>query len=357
MRSACGCNDHPDPILFGQVFRLLCSYSLATPPRGSNVTGGELLSSLMQTKESLAASNSNKQIWLQKIDSIVENDIAIVHRSSNYEKSDTGYLPFEHWVDDSTSDSDDSIKTSDKCFTEPKSINSLNNNNNNFYLNSSDNNSDNADNHNKGDDIINDTNTARYINDKNDDADDIDDEDDNNNNNSSNNYNYNYNESVDDDVILDHDYDITQTSNYVIAYIAGFMARKVSRFTKCSDCTKMLTSTNPTDRDRMIEEMSDGNLIFPSETLFMLIRQLENHVLTVVGTKNFTSNTMFPILQKISTINDLPVLGCDEHRKQFMIKIINNFIVMRGHFLTDFFNRNINNRQIMTKRMRKYAKK
>ncbi|XP_074095300.1 uncharacterized protein LOC141524981 isoform X1 [Cotesia typhae] len=62
MRSVCRCNDHPDTILFGQVFRLLCSYSLVTPPKGSNVTAGELLQSLMQSKDSLATANALKKL-------------------------------------------------------------------------------------------------------------------------------------------------------------------------------------------------------------------------------------------------------------------------------------------------------
>ncbi|XP_015189556.1 PREDICTED: uncharacterized protein LOC107073429 [Polistes dominula] len=60
IRNACGCNEHSDPIIFGQVLRLLCSYSLVTPPKGSNVTSIELLESLMETKESLKLSKHRK---------------------------------------------------------------------------------------------------------------------------------------------------------------------------------------------------------------------------------------------------------------------------------------------------------
>ncbi|XP_015181758.1 PREDICTED: uncharacterized protein LOC107069190 [Polistes dominula] len=81
MRSIYRCNDHPDTILFGQVFRLLCSYSLVTPPKGSNVTACELLQSLMQTKESLIVSNSLKKNWLNDIDAIIENGI-VNHENS-----------------------------------------------------------------------------------------------------------------------------------------------------------------------------------------------------------------------------------------------------------------------------------
>ncbi|XP_053595398.1 integrator complex subunit 1 homolog [Microplitis demolitor] len=365
MRPACGCNDHPDPILFGQVFRLLCSYSLATPPRGSNVTGGELLKSLMHTKESLTASSQNKKIWLDKIDSIVETGIAN-ENPRFFNNNDGERLPFEDWVDETSHESDDN-ETSDVCDFNKRNVNSTQRENN-----CDDNNNNNLSDVEKSNycdaDTNNDSNSACYVSTNN---------NNDNGDNSSANANDNYNDkspetplvnntsnngdrsniSNDDYVHLDHDYDITHTSDHVVSYIAGFMARKVSRFTKCLDCKEMLTASFPTERDRLIEKMRDGNLIYPSEALFLLIRQLEIQVLIVVGTKNFTSYTMFQILEKVSQLDDLPILGCEKHRKEFMIKIINNFIVMRGHFLTDFFNRNVNNRQIMTKRMRKFAKK
>ncbi|XP_044594965.1 putative mediator of RNA polymerase II transcription subunit 24 isoform X1 [Cotesia glomerata] len=369
MRSACGCNDHPDPILFGQVFRLLCSYSLATPPRGSNVTGGELLKSLMHTEESLTASSQNKKIWLDKIDSIVEAGMANENPKFLNNNDNNERLPFEHWVDETSDESDDNDnnETADVSDFNKRNVNSSQSKNN-----CDDNNDDNLSDGERSNccdaDTNNNSNSACYVTPNNN-----NDNDDNSSTNASDNYNDKSPEtplanntfdnkdwsniSNDDNVQLDHDYDITHTSDHVVSYIAGFMARKVSRFTKCLDCKEMLTASLPTERDKLIEKMSDGNLIYPSEALFLLIRQLEIQVLIVVGTKNFRSNTMFQILEKISQLENLPILGCEKHRKEFMIKIINNFIVMRGHFLTDFFNRNVNNRQIMTKRMRKFAKK
>ncbi|KAK3927029.1 Transposable element P transposase [Frankliniella fusca] len=51
LRYACGSSDHPDPKLFKEVYRLLTTYSLVKPPRGSNVTGGDLLGSLLKLKD------------------------------------------------------------------------------------------------------------------------------------------------------------------------------------------------------------------------------------------------------------------------------------------------------------------
>ncbi|KAI4476201.1 hypothetical protein M0804_013787 [Polistes exclamans] len=67
-------NDHPDVMLFDQVYRLLCSYFHATPSKGSNITSGELLPSLMQTRDSLTLAFVPKNKWLEKLHVIVEKD-------------------------------------------------------------------------------------------------------------------------------------------------------------------------------------------------------------------------------------------------------------------------------------------
>lgn len=74
MRNACGSNDHPDPKLFGQVFRLASCFSLVRPPKGCNVSGPELLSTLMQTKDSLSIAQKPRNEWLAKLDDLVDGN-------------------------------------------------------------------------------------------------------------------------------------------------------------------------------------------------------------------------------------------------------------------------------------------
>lgn len=73
LRQACGSNQHPDPKQFIQVYRLLSCYSLIKPPRGSNVTGGEMLKTLVNIQIS---SNKDRQEKLDleiKLDEILDN--------------------------------------------------------------------------------------------------------------------------------------------------------------------------------------------------------------------------------------------------------------------------------------------
>jgi len=71
-RGACGGNDASNPQTFLQIFRLLCSYSLVKPPKGSSVEGKDLLRTLMGTAESITSFKENKKDWITKIDQILD---------------------------------------------------------------------------------------------------------------------------------------------------------------------------------------------------------------------------------------------------------------------------------------------
>lgn len=51
MRNCCGSNDHPDSQLFIQIYRLISMYSLVKPPKGCNVSTGELMNALINLKD------------------------------------------------------------------------------------------------------------------------------------------------------------------------------------------------------------------------------------------------------------------------------------------------------------------
>jgi len=52
MRSAYGSNDHPNAIIFIQMFRLIITYSLVKTSKGSNVSGGyNMINTLLNIKD------------------------------------------------------------------------------------------------------------------------------------------------------------------------------------------------------------------------------------------------------------------------------------------------------------------
>jgi len=68
VRSACGSNDHPDPVLFIQVYRLLSFYSLVKPLKGSNVEGVEIFETLFNYDDGSNVNGSTKDEWEEVLD-------------------------------------------------------------------------------------------------------------------------------------------------------------------------------------------------------------------------------------------------------------------------------------------------
>uniref|UniRef100_A0A1Y1LMH4 Transposable element P transposase-like RNase H C-terminal domain-containing protein n=1 Tax=Photinus pyralis TaxID=7054 RepID=A0A1Y1LMH4_PHOPY len=74
VRQACGCNTHPDPLQFIQVYRLLSVASLVKPPRGSYITGGEMLNSLLNASDLISETAKQRQVKFEKeLDELLDN--------------------------------------------------------------------------------------------------------------------------------------------------------------------------------------------------------------------------------------------------------------------------------------------
>lgn len=73
MRTSCGSNDHPDSILFIQLFKLISTYSLVKPPKGSNINGGEMLETLMNLDDiTKVGAEEPQQIWEETLNNILD---------------------------------------------------------------------------------------------------------------------------------------------------------------------------------------------------------------------------------------------------------------------------------------------
>ncbi|XP_054720968.1 uncharacterized protein LOC129230585 [Uloborus diversus] len=72
MRNAGGSNDHPDSLVFLHIFKLIGTYSLIKPPKGSNVTGADLLQTLMKPSDVMNSEfPCEKDSYLSKLDEII----------------------------------------------------------------------------------------------------------------------------------------------------------------------------------------------------------------------------------------------------------------------------------------------
>jgi len=107
-------------------------------------------------------------------------------------------------------------------------------------------------------------------------------------------------------VQIEHNYttpiigNIAVTSDPVLAYISGYVARKASRFTKCPIYLDSYTTSQTLSRDILIDGISRGHLLKPSTNLFHLIKSLESATLKVMATEELSSNTIFKVIDTIN---------------------------------------------------------
>ncbi|CAI6358669.1 unnamed protein product [Macrosiphum euphorbiae] len=111
--------------------------------------------------------------------------------------------------------------------------------------------------------------------------------------------------------IHDHEYSLTDTSSLVLSYLAGYVARKSTRFTKCQRCLLSLKNQVISSRDKLIDMRSKGFLIRPSDSIFALISTLEKITLQTLVSEELNVNTIFSITSNLWTDTaSFPFVGC-----------------------------------------------
>lgn len=242
MRNSCGSNDHPDSALFIQMYRLISTYNLIKPAKGSNVRGEEIVQSLISLKD-LKNIDDRRQQFDAHIDKILD----------------------------------------------------------------------------KG------TNCS----------------------------------ALEDAAIIlnDHEYFKCTTSDYVLSYMAGFVARKSRRFIKyhtdgnkkkleclqCFNTLRVQDQEHPVEEHKLIHLRDKGHLIRPSKKLFELISVLEKVTLETIKNNNIHSETLFEIMERLENYpHPLPKLGCFNHSSLVTHSIVRFYLITRMFFITKQVNKNEN---------------
>lgn len=253
MRSCCGSNDHPDSTLFVQMYRLVSTYSLVKPPKGSNISGGDILTVLLNIKD-ITDSADRKTQWDAQIDTILDRG---VHS---------------------------------EVLSQAASI------------------------------------------------------------------------------IDEHDYFKCTTSEYIVAYMSGYVARKTTRFASflsnkkrviCKDCIETLqlpSSESIPDSYKLITLKSKGYLINPSVNLLALISVLEKATVETLSANEVTVETLFDITKAVENLAPLPLVGCDRHDRTITHSIIRFYLTNRMHFISKQENKNNDVQIQQTREKRKAAK-
>lgn len=141
--------------------------------------------------------------------------------------------------------------------------------------------------------------------------------------------------------------------------IAGYSVRKLKRIIKCGNCLQVIQMSREAGKELECNDVICkmdlfGGLLFASNELFNLTKQLEKCVLRAVS-KNF---------KNVDTISEISIelqkeiivkVGCFEHENELTKKIIDIYIVMRAHFLAKSENKRYDAAKMKTKMNRKNA--
>lgn len=170
-------------------------------------------------------------------------------------------------------------------------------------------------------------------------------------------------------ILNDHDSHICTTSDYILTYIAGYVARKGNRFCKdidnnktviCEECLKTLVlqpNNEIPERHKLIQIKTKGYLMNPSVALFDLLSILEKEVIETTQCGEINVNTLFEIIGSIDKDNNcVTFLGCEKHYYEFTRNIIRFYLITRMFFLVKQANKNDNIEREKTKEKRKSLK-
>lgn len=158
----------------------------------------------------------------------------------------------------------------------------------------------------------------------------------------------------------DHNYGEAVTSKEVQSYIAGYIARKLRKIIKCSSCIdKLLMDQNrgrELDRNLVINRMNIyGGLLYASDELFILTKQLEECVLRAISKSKIHINIIDDIYEEMKK-KKLQIVGCYNHTKDVTKKVVNTYIIIRSHFLATAENKRYDSARVKIRMHRKNAK-
>ena len=140
------------------------------------------------------------------------------------------------------------------------------------------------------------------------------------------------------------------------AYFGGFVANRMRRWTKCNVCLSTLTKERGDDpRDALINELSKGYLLYPSNELHGLLTGCERAIQRTVGTGQLDAYSFLKVADNILA-ESVPFVGCTDHQGDLTRKVINYYAVSRARIISRMHNRAFDEDRKASQQHRKQAK-
>ncbi|XP_050063683.1 uncharacterized protein LOC126552788 [Aphis gossypii] len=131
-----------------------------------------------------------------------------------------------------------------------------------------------------------------------------------------------------DDIFLEHNYSDSTVFDCIVYYLAGYIAKRLIRKTKCVQCINGLKNLNTTKFGTLAELViakSRGYLTHPDSNLFNILKSLEHSFNKFADELNVFDKTCEDFFKNNVHIT----FPCVDHRTSMLTDITVYYLVMR----------------------------
>ncbi|KAF0701702.1 Uncharacterized protein FWK35_00037271, partial [Aphis craccivora] len=140
-----------------------------------------------------------------------------------------------------------------------------------------------------------------------------------------------------DDIFLVHDYADSTSFECIVYYLAGYIARRLIKHSKCEVCISNLKDYDNIFRREgvLVNLKSRGFLTNPDQNLFNILKLLESCFVKHASSQNVFEDTF----EEFFKINNLKLIfPCPDHKSRVMSDLFTYYITMRMRQYTYIIN-------------------
>jgi hypothetical protein len=135
----------------------------------------------------------------------------------------------------------------------------------------------------------------------------------------------------------------TEEDEELLQFFGGYVAMKALSFSKCENCSSLLTKPKTNDTTSLIDIRNYYNVLhYPSDELYNLIAVLEDNIQKETKGTDLSPQTFMDITERLTSVS-LPLIGCLEHREDVTGYILQFFLILRMQFMCKTYNDEIVN--------------
>ncbi|XP_018571162.1 uncharacterized protein LOC108910899 [Anoplophora glabripennis] len=145
--------------------------------------------------------------------------------------------------------------------------------------------------------------------------------------------------------VLSKTYSLTNYSENVVSYIAGYVIKMIKKTVHCEDCLSLLIEENPDDPNYyLIKRRNLGAYLFPSKSLVLICSETEKFIRLLMNLKDdrlpstdLVNNIVINVSAKLLPNLGRTVYSNHEHSFHLLKMTIYSYCKIRCHNLAKTF--------------------